>query len=75
MNVSVKWKLVIGLSAVIVAGTAAGAVAKVHRHRHANTVVAQYHEPEVFFTSTQPRKTCWRYYGGPKGGLWPGECP
>jgi hypothetical protein len=19
--------------------------------------------------------TCWRYFGGPKGGLWPGECP
>jgi hypothetical protein len=73
MNVSFKWKLAMGLAAVIVAGTAVGAIAKVHRHRHANTVVA-YHEPEVFFT-TQPRKTCWRYYGGPKGGLWPGECP
>jgi hypothetical protein len=75
MDVSVKWKFAIGLSAVIVAGTAAGAIAKVHRHRHANTVVAQYHDPEVFLSFTPPRKTCWRYFGGPKGGLWPGECP
>jgi hypothetical protein len=71
---NLKWKLAMGLSAVIVAGTAAGAIAKVHRHRHANTV-AEYREPEVFFTFTPPRKTCWRYFGGPKGGLWPGECP
>jgi len=75
MDVSIRWKFAIGLAAVIVAGTAAGAIAKVHRHRHANTVVAEYHDPEVFFTLTHPRKTCWRYFGGPKGGLWPGECP
>jgi hypothetical protein len=21
-----------------------------------------------------PGGNCWRYFGGPKGGLWPGEC-
>ena len=24
--------------------------------------------------SEEPKRTCWRYYGGPKGGLWPAPC-
>ena len=72
MNVSVKWKLVIGLTAMIIVGTAAGAAAKVHRH--ASVFFGQSRHPGTVVVAAQPRKTCWRYYGGPKGGMWPGDC-
>jgi hypothetical protein len=71
MNLSVKWKLALGLTAVIVAGTAAGATAKVLRHA---IFVTKSHHPQAVVAAAQPRKTCWRYYGGPKGGMWPGDC-
>lgn len=72
MNLSVQWKFALGLTAMIIAGTAAGATAKVLRHP--TNFVPKAHHSQAVVASAQPRKTCWRYYGGPKGGMWPGDC-
>jgi hypothetical protein len=72
----VKRALAIGLAVAITAATAAGAIAKVHKghtsDKYKVTVVARSYAAAPI---EQPAKICWRYYGGPKGGMWPGPCP
>jgi hypothetical protein len=73
MKISVsKGKIATGLvAAIFVAGAVTVAAAKIHRH-----VTAPATKPHhTVFAAAQPEKTCWRYYGGPKGGMWPGPCP
>jgi hypothetical protein len=70
----VKRALAIGLASVITAGTTAGAVAKAHKH-HKHAIVGTAISREIGPNAgVQTNKICWRYYGGPKGGMWPGPC-
>jgi hypothetical protein len=78
--------LAIGLAGAITAATAVGAVAKVHKghksDKYTVTVVAKAYAAKPYVANPYavarvepPVKICWRYYGGPKGGMWPGPCP
>jgi hypothetical protein len=75
----VKRTLAIGLAGVITAVTAAGAIAKVHKghksDKYTVTVAAKSYAAVPIAPVVQLTKICWRYYGGPKGGMWPGPCP
>jgi hypothetical protein len=72
---TVKWALAIGLASTITAGTATGAAAKAHKHHKHAIVGATASRNIVPNAAVQTNKICWRYYGGPKGGMWPGPCP
>lgn len=73
MKISItKGKIATGIvAAIFVAGTVTIAVAKIHRHTGASAAKSRH----TVFAAAQSEKTCWRYYGGPKGGAWPGPCP
>jgi hypothetical protein len=82
----VERALAIGLAVAITAATAAGAIAKAHKGHKSDkykvTVVTKPYpakpyvaNPYVVARVEPPVKICWRYYGGPKGGMWPGPCP
>jgi hypothetical protein len=59
------------LVSAVTVGNAVDAIKKIHktRHSHTLTTVAAVSEPEA------SPATCWRYFGGPKGGMWPAPCP
>jgi hypothetical protein len=67
-----KGKVVTGIAVAVIVGGTAAAAAHVYRHKAASVI--KYHRA-VVVAQAQPQKTCWRYYGGPKGGMWPGPCP
>jgi hypothetical protein len=80
-GVMVKRALAIGLAGAITAATAVGAVAEVHKGHKSDKykvrVAAKPYvaNPYAVARVEPPVKICWRYYGGPKGGMWPGPCP
>jgi hypothetical protein len=71
--------LAIGLAGAIIVATAVGAIAKAHKghksDKYTVTVAARHYAAMPVAAVAQPVKICWRYYGGPKGGMWPGPCP
>jgi len=75
----VKQALAIGLAGVLSAVTAAGAIAKVHKGHKSDKYTVAIASKSYASARTEeaapPAKICWRYYGGPKGGMWPGPCP
>jgi hypothetical protein len=61
------------LVSAVTVSYAVGGSKKIHKaHRsHAYTAVAVVSEPQW----QAPANCGMRYYGGPKGGLWPAPCP
>ena len=89
MYVVVKRAAVIGLVATATMAFLASAQAANHKVHHSHKIqqVHKVHpEKKTRFTGRAPANafaeevgaphgTCgWRYYGGPKGGLWPTPC-
>jgi len=60
-------------------GTALGSTKRAHHKAHRTHKIAKttaVAEPWFTFTFAFTPLTCgMRYYGGPKGGLWPAPCP
>lgn len=65
--------IVVG-AAVLAAGAASAADAKSHRHVHHAAATAAHAQAVNVIMVERTDKVCWRYYGGPKGGMWPGSC-
>jgi hypothetical protein len=66
--------IALGLAAVLAVGSASAAAVKAHRRQHVQVAVTA-HPAKVVAVAAHSEKVCWRYYGGPKGGMWPGACP
>jgi adenosylmethionine-8-amino-7-oxononanoate aminotransferase len=75
----VKRALAVGLAGALISLSAVGAIAKVHKghksDKYTVTVASRSYASVPVETAAAPAKICWRYHGGPKGGMSPGPCP
>ena len=73
-----RWSLVLGVAGVVIAATAVVATARASKGHKSDKYTARIAPRSYATARTEPASSanvCWRYYGGPKGGMWPGPCP